>query len=147
VNSLRWMQQKEIVMKIFLYILLLSLVVVYACKEKSNPAKPITEVPELVQAWTNSFEEETDSINVYRPSSYKQFPAARYRDGFNLQSDGKCSYMVLSPNDAHYSVAGTWSVSVSTDTIVELRDTVGSIHYKMKVVESKNDLLRVFKIK
>jgi hypothetical protein len=134
-------------MKILNYVLLFSLVFILSCKEKSNPAKTTNDLQELVQGWTNSFEEETDSINIYRPSNYKQYPIARYRDGFDLQNDGKCIYMVLSPNDAHYSVAGTWSVNVSSDTIVELRDTVGGVHYKLKVVELKNDLLRVLKLK
>ena len=134
-------------MKNLMYALLFSLVIVLSCKEKSSTTKPTNDFPELSQSWMNSFEEETDSINIYRPSSYKQYPASRYRDAFTLQSDGKCSYLVLSPTDAHYFVAGTWSVNVSSDTIVELRDTVGGIHYKLKVVELKNDLLRVLKLK
>ena len=133
-------------MKRYIFLLPLVAIAVFSCNGKANPVKPDNHIPELIREWVNSFEEEIDSISIYRPSDYKQFPAARYRDGFSLQSDGTCRYMVLSPDDGHYSVAGTWSVSVPGDTIVEIRDSVGCIHYILKVIALRSDVLRVIKL-
>ena len=133
-------------MKVLSVGLLLILVFALSCKEKPTPAKVPIDMSSLTQSWTHSFEEESDSIALYRPSDYKNYPGARYRDNFDLQNDGSCNYMVLSPDDAHYSVRGTWSVRISDGTIVELRDTLGNIHYVLKVVELRSDLLRILKL-
>jgi len=130
-----------------MYALLFSLVIVLSCKEKSSTTKPTNDFPELSQSWMNPLRKKLIlSIFIVRVVT-NNIPLRDIETLSPCKAMEKCSYLVLSPTDAHYFVAGTWSVNVSSDTIVELRDTVGGIHYKLKVVELKNDLLRVLKLK
>ncbi len=57
----------------------------------------------LVNTWTHSREENKLEIpgETYRPSDYKTFPPARYRQIYKFNADYTCSYLFLSPTDGH----------------------------------------------
>jgi len=82
------------------YLLLLLLVALVACKEKSDNGTRNIEHAYLFTWWTHSFEEQNvnDTVRVFRPDGYKDFPPSRYREQLRFAQDGTCSYLVLSPD-------------------------------------------------
>lgn len=63
----------------------------------------------LEQEWVHSREEDTDTEMVFRPASY-DFPPARGRKSFALQSGGKLVEGGIAPTDARTETEGTWKV-------------------------------------
>ncbi len=122
------------------FVLLFSFLLLASCKENSNPTNVQRDYGSLTQSWTNSIEEQSDSVQVYRPSSYKEFPAARFREVFVFTKDSSCSYLVLSPTDAHYMQQGRWSM-ISPNRVTIL-DTSLTIYKTIEILELKQDLLR-----
>ena len=113
-----------------------------SCKEKSNPTEPGRDYSYLIQSWTNSFEEQVDSIQVYRPSHYKQYAVARFRGKYEFLKDGICNYVVLSPTDAHYMEVGRWSILSRDENMVGVFDTAGALYRKMRILELQQEFLR-----
>ena len=122
------------------FVLLFSFLLLASCKENSNPTNVQRDYGSLTQSWTNSIEEQSDSVQVYRPSSYKEFPAARFREVLVFTKDSSCSYLVLSPTDAHYMQQGRWSM-ISPNRVTIL-DTSLTIYKTIEILELKQDLLR-----
>ena len=57
----------------------------------------------LFKTWVDSREENSvnSSTRIFRPSAFKTFPASRFRMKYTFHKDGTCSYLWLSPIDAH----------------------------------------------
>jgi len=73
----------------------------------------------LVNCWTHSMEEDPDgTTQVYRTCDSMDFPASRFRMVFDLKADGSCTYLELSPVDAHMMVPGTWSFENGTQRLM-----------------------------
>ena len=55
------------------------------------------------QEWVHSFEEQNGqkTPNIFRPASSREFPSSRFRMKFAFDQKGQCTYMHLSPTDAH----------------------------------------------
>jgi hypothetical protein len=137
-------QKKEKIMRSFLVVLFL-IISVLGCKKNVSPTQSLQT--QLVQSWTNSYEEQSskmDVIKIYRPNGYKQFPNPwpPTRDKFELHNDGSCHYKVLSATDREVMVAGTWETNMVDVSIIEMYDTLGNIYRKFKIVELKGDLLK-----
>lgn len=61
----------------------------------------------LIGTWVHSFEEGA----IYRPANYKaEWPPSRFRGSFIIRDDGTAAWLVLAPNDGHYSVAARWEL-------------------------------------
>jgi len=73
--------------------------------------------PLILNCWKHSYEEEVDN-KIYRPCDYKEFRISRYRNSFTLEKDGKATYLVLSPNDAHYMEEGKWAYTKNTNSLI-----------------------------
>jgi len=58
---------------------------------------------DFYQHWVHSYEEQGGSktLNVFRPSGSRQFPASRFRMEFGFDPNGQCNYKYLSPTDSH----------------------------------------------
>lgn len=102
-------------------------------------------IAELKKEWKHSREEETDSIQIYRPVDYKEFPASRYRQAYIFADSGKCKYLVLAPNDAHYFKNGTWSYSEGEQILI-IYDSYQDVINKFKIISVTNDLLKFVKL-
>ena len=76
------------------------------------------DIDELKKRWIHSREEEIDSIQIYRPFDYKEFPPSRYRQVYSFSDSGKCKYLILAPNDAHYFENGTWTYNGKNQLLV-----------------------------
>jgi hypothetical protein len=63
----------------------------------------------LEQHWVHSHEEDTDTENVYRPSTYN-FPPSRGRKSFVLNPDGTLIRHGIGPTDKVEKTGGTWKL-------------------------------------
>ncbi len=67
---------------------------------------------EIFRRWSQSFEESTGEITVYRPAEYK-FPRARGREGIEFRPDGTFIYWAIGPSDALRGINGLWQMEGS----------------------------------
>ncbi len=91
-------------MKTLTIILFLSLIT--ACHSVKNK----TTNSDLYQTWTDSREENkvNASSKIFRPSTFKKFPASRFRMKYSFNENGTCTYSWLSPIDRHEQRACTY---------------------------------------
>ena len=113
----------------------------FGCNTGVNQKNDKIIIEELKKEWTHSREEETDSIKIYRPSDYKEFPASRYRQIFSFLDSGKCEYSILASNDAHFSEQGFWSYN-ENEQIITITDTTQTIIKRIEVIEVTKELLK-----
>ena len=64
--------------------------------------------PALIQHWTHSHEEDTQSECVYRPASYA-FPPSRGRSSFDIKANGTMAGQAPGPVDRAVPSRGRWS--------------------------------------
>ena len=74
---------------------------------------------DLIGCWTDSMKEKNpkDSIRIFRPCDFKEFPASRFRFIMELKNDEKCICLYLAPIDAHQMMDGTWNHKRETKTL------------------------------
>jgi hypothetical protein len=78
-----------------------------ACDQTSAATTPDPEF--LLNCWTHVHEEVVEEGRYFQPCDFANLPPSRFRAIYNFQEGGVCIYAVLAPNDAHYSLTGTWS--------------------------------------
>ena len=104
------------------------------------------DISELKKQWVHSREEETDSIQIYRPVNYKDFPPSRYRQVYSFSDSARCEYLVLAPNNGHYFENGTWAYNEDNQILVIFNSSQQIIR-KFKVVLLAIDILKFVQIK
>ena len=126
------------------YIFILFLLVLFSCKDKSDPVEADIEIDNLYNSWTNSWEEQTsgDSTKIFRPSNYKEFAISRYREVLIFNQNNTCSYLVLAPNDAHYFQNGRLTLVDQEKNIFAILDSTEQVYKKFQITELKKDLLK-----
>ena len=126
-------------------LLLISASAFVCCEETINPLESLIDVALLCQEWTHSLEEQNseESAKIFRPNAYKEFPAIRYREQLSFSQDGKCRYLVLAPNDAHYFQEGTWAFVDRPQNIIKILDPIGHLYKKLQIIELTPDLLKL----
>jgi biopolymer transport protein ExbD len=126
-------------MKTFCLLLLMLLAPAYA--EDVKPSKLNIEF--LCQHWMHSREEQQqgDGVQIFRPSTFKQFPPSRFRMQYIFAKDGTCKWMFLSPVDAHQLKGGEWKIDPADASV--LRIDKGEKTESYKVIELTKDLLRM----
>lgn len=76
-----------------------------------NPVKNKDQNTALYQTWIDSREE--NKVNapskIFRPSTFKKFPASRFRMKYSFNKNGTCTYSWLSPVDRHEQRACTYT--------------------------------------
>lgn len=125
---------------ILIPMVLASIIMTIRCdKSKKNELQSVL----LENSWTQSFEEKAaDNIDIFRPTDYKEFPIARYRQIFKFHANNVCDYLVLAENDAHYMDKGKWDYDEITNQI-KVFNSESDIIYKFEVVELSADLLQL----
>ena len=76
---------------------------------------------QFIGCWTESMEEfdQNTGRKKMRECNSMTFPMSRYRFWMNLEANGVCQYLELSPNDAHSEALGTWQFdAVANDLII-----------------------------
>jgi hypothetical protein len=121
----------------------LIVMVVLGCSEhKSNPIIAQEDYSNLFQSWKYSFEEQTDSVQIFRPMNSRQFPMSRFRQVYLFRPDSTCTFFAVGDNDFTYQVPATWTIISHTDRILAIFDTNGKLNCRFKIVELKQDLFR-----
>ena len=83
--------------------------------------------------WIHSFEEDGDSnAKTFRPCE-SDYPAAWFRQIYYFHENGACDYLVLAPNDGHYTENGNWEYFNETN-ILQILDSNNDIIVKYEVV-------------
>jgi len=77
-----------------------------ACDQTTAPT--ITDPEFLLNCWIHVHEEVVEEGRYFQPCDFPDLPPSRFRASYNFQEGGVCVYAVLAPNDAHYSLTGTW---------------------------------------
>lgn len=128
--------------------LFLLVVLFTSCQKTPNESGLAESHQYLYQSWIHSFEEQaqpTDSIRIYRPEGFKEFPPGKFRMKYVFEKDGSCQWLVLYPADAHYLTSGRWETSPDDDQVILLynqqHELLKSISFK--IVDLKEDLLKI----
>lgn len=98
----------------------------------------------IKKEWYHSYEEEIDSIKIYRPSDYKEFPPTRFRQRYILEDNNVCQYFVLDSKDAHYYESGYWNY-LAENQILQILDSNSSLVDEYKILALRTDLLKMVK--
>ncbi len=118
----------------------------YDADEDSEPSKDF-DIQDLYQSWTHSWEEEqgTDTIRIYRPSNFKDFPASWFRMKYVFYENGDCEWLYLHPADAHYMKPGKWEISRKDNKVILIYDTADNLMEPLsfRIIELKKDILRI----
>lgn len=107
--------------------------------EEANPAKEV-----LFGCWIHSWEEDQGNAEgkTYRPCDFKEFPMSRYRHILNLSGDGKCSWLELASNDAHYMKDGIWEFNEKKQEL-RIMTLTGEQAMIFQVIEIGEDYLKL----
>ncbi len=118
-----------------------------SCGKGDNEFEEINVIEELSRSWTNSWEEEDNHnpfVQIFRPSDYKEFPPAWFRQVYHFSSDFTCTYWVLASNDAHYMEEGSWRLENSEIIIISNEENQPVA--QLKILELSTNLLKVERI-
>lgn len=94
----------------------------------------------------HSHEEDTDDIQIYRPSTHK-FPLSRGRRGFEIKRNGQFIHHGIGPDDRIRKVNGNWTNE--EPDIIKVDFGVGQEGikpYKLKITSFNGNVLKVQKI-
>ncbi len=86
------------------YAMFLSLVIPHHAAEQAKRPEPPKDIYRI---WTHSVEEDTATVEVYRPADYA-FPPARGRRGFEVKKKGGFVAHEIAPTDGVEEVDGKW---------------------------------------
>lgn len=118
----------------------------YDSDEDSEPSKDFN-IQDLYQSWTHSWEEEqeADTIRIYRPSNFKDFPGGWFRMKYVFYENGDCEWLYLHPADAHYMKPGKWKIDPKDSQVIHIYDEADQLvePLSFRIIELKKDLLRV----
>lgn len=93
--------------------------------------------------WIHSREEDSNEIQVYRPSTFN-FPLSRGRIAFEIEKSGIFIQYGIGPDDTKKKVEGTWTIEEPNTIKINFADkTIKS--YSMKIILCNNDILKIRK--
>lgn len=93
----------------------------------------------LLQRWIHSYEEDTETEQVFRSMEYN-FPPARGRNGFEFRPDGTLWWIGPGPSDRPQAERGTWEL-VQGDVLVLTTDKLSGKIQRVKVIDLQKDKL------
>ena len=94
----------------------------------------------LFRRWRHSFEEDRESLVVYRPEDFP-LPRARGRAGLELRADGTAVDWQIGPGDAGQPVEGRWVLE--RPGRLHLMFPSGVRDRTVELVEVEGEVLRV----
>jgi hypothetical protein len=93
--------------------------------------------------WIHSREEDTNEIQVYRPSTFN-FPLSRGRIAFEIEKSGIFIQYGIGPDDTRKKVKGNWTIEEPNTIRIDFADkSVKS--YKMKIILCNDDIIKIRK--
>lgn len=103
-----------------------------ACDQAKDPS--VIDPDLLLNCWTHVHEEGLEEGRYFQPCDFSDLPASRYRATYHLQEGGSCTYSVLSPIDAHYSLTGTWDYNTKNASL-KIYDANQALVLDLEVLE------------
>jgi len=91
--------------------------------------------------WIHSREEDTNEIQVYRPSTYN-FPLSRGRIAFEIEKNGTFIQYGIGPDDTRKKVEGNWTIGEGEEpnTIkIDFATDKPIKSYNMKIISYDNN--------
>jgi hypothetical protein len=113
-----------------------------SCSDNIEPGDSQISIEHLYNKWYDSYEENSDFGEIYRPEGYKEFQASKYRRTYTFELNGKCKWLVLSPYDAHYETNSFWDYD-QKQNVISIKSESGKEIRRLKILELKKDLLRI----
>lgn len=102
------------------------------------------ELPaDILRHWVHSHEEDTEDVEVYRPSEYA-FPPSRGREGFEFREGGEFMYYGIAPADGNLEQPGHWHLERPNKVRLDLdlgHDRGNS--FTLDIVSHDSETLRV----
>ncbi len=95
--------------------------------------------PFLYQKWYHSYEDDTNGLKVYRPSTY-DFPPSRGRTGFEITEDGDFIQHRIGPTDIPLEILGTWKAANESDLEIEFPNNSNKA-FRIQILSVTKDLL------
>ena len=109
------------------------------------PDPPEVTEKALSRHWIHAREEDRDGVHLYRAKGSFEPRPSRFRMEYDLQEQGKCRYMWLSPSDGHRLKDGTWKLRAPAkpgdNPIIEVRE--GNETRAYAVISLTKDTLRL----
>ena len=97
--------------------------------------------PAIFQKWLHSYEEDTQGIKIYRPSSF-DYPIGWGRHGMKFKDDGTYILYDIAPNDEMVQICGNWK-SLSKDQL-EITFPAGEKEtFILEIKELKPQVLKI----
>ena len=106
---------------------------------KKLTAMPQVDPSSLMQKWTHSHEEDTETTMVFRPEGY-QFPPSRGRKAFELKSGGDANFQDVGPVDRPLTRSGSWKLEGDKLELDDPSRPGSNIRYEIESV-SKDKLV------
>ncbi len=119
--------------------LVLLMSIAFTAFSQSNQKLPD---PAIYQKWLHSYEEDTNDLKIYRPSSY-DFPLGWGRDGMTIKEDGSFILHDFAPNDTMVQKPGSWKLINET----KLEVCFSSGNKKTLMIEIEKINYKILKIK
>ncbi len=119
-------------MRNFIPVLYLFILSLFACSEVENAS--------IQKCWVLS--ERGDGFQLYYPCGDERIQASRFSPAYNFYDSNKCEYLVLSPNDAHYFIEGSYEydpefLSITVESLKK------NLIVKFRILELKENQLKV----
>jgi hypothetical protein len=93
--------------------------------------------------WIHSREEDTNEIQVYRPSTFN-FPLSRGRIAFEIEKSGIFIQYGIGPDDTKKKVEGNWTIEEPNTIKINFADKAIK-SYSMKILFYDNNTLLINK--
>ncbi|NWF49258.1 MAG: hypothetical protein HXY49_01805 [Ignavibacteriaceae bacterium] len=125
-------------MKTILTIIFSVVFIAIGCDTVEDPNISL-EVNKLSKSWLNSFEEQVDSVQVYRPEGSKEFPTASFRKKYFFKVTGKCDLTDTTLSESGI-INGNWSLQ--SDNVLLIYDADYKLAEILQVYQLEDDILR-----
>ena len=113
----------------------------------SETVTPMSKRQLIINSWHNDYTKNTTDGDFYVPTLIK-LPVSRFRQSVSFKVDNGFDILMLSPNDAHYTIQGTYQWENDSLITAKAYDyqiknllsgeqikTVMTIDFKFKVIE------------
>jgi len=118
-NQLIFIRSMKLDRYLFLTLLFASIILTTACQGPKKWAARLDST--IYQSWVHTFEEDTNTEKVFRPTGYP-LPPARGREGIEFQRGGKVIYRAIGPVDLPVQYEGSWTMTDKNTMQVQIPD-------------------------
>ena len=130
-------KMKKIIFEIFILSIVLSNCILTENENDIN-------IKFIIKEWKHSYEEEKDSVLIFRPSNYQEFPPSRFRGVYEFRFDYTLKYLFLAPNDGHYFKEGYWNYN-SENKVLQILNSENEIIQEYQIIILEENILKLIR--